>query len=380
MNTFKIILSICLIAFYSCSGNKNLTIDTATTLSECQKENGYWYKGKCWADYSAEEELASAAEIDDLVKKEMLIIENSEVKINGKAYPIMLFFPEMGEKEIVFVTMFAVKNGTQTLILPAKEKQLKKGKFVANAMLLDGNLMTLSEDEDAVQKIVDNPLATGELQTTVNNLDDLDFVFSGLLQNENSKKTYQIDFQTNEAIMGAGTSTVEVKNNEIHINGELGTRTYHQLKTAIAEHPNAKMVVLGQINGSLNDEVNMHTGRILREAGLSTKVLKDSEIASGGVDLFCAGKERIVEKGAKIGIHSWCCLNDLTAAEIPKDHPAHQYQIAYFTMCLGEEIGPDFYFHTLAAAPFDGVHWMTDVEIQEWTVSTKFVVKSSGEF
>ncbi len=101
--------------------------------------------------------------------------------------------------------------------------------------------------------------------------------------------------------------------------------------------------------------------------------MKDSEIASGGVDLFCAGKKRIVEKGAKIGIHSWCCLNYLSAAEIPKDHPAHQYQIAYFTMCLGADIGPDFYFHTLTSAPFNGIHWMSDADIQKWTVSTEFV-------
>ena len=145
------------------------------------------------------------------------------------------------------------------------------------------------------------------------------------------------------------------------------------MKEAIANHPNAKTVVLGEISGSVNDLVNMHTGRILREAGLATKVLKDSEIASGGVDLFCAGKERIVEKGAKLGIHSWCCVDDLTAIELPKDHPAHQYQVAFFTMCMGEKTGPDFYFHTLEAAPFDDVHWMSDEEIKKWGVSTKFI-------
>ena len=73
-----------------------------------------------------------------------------------------------------------------------------------------------------------------------------------------------------------------------------------------------------QISGSVNDAVNMHTGRLLRKNGFTTKLLSDSDIASGGVDLFCAGAKRIVEKGAKIGVHSWCCTSDLTAVEITK--------------------------------------------------------------
>ena len=34
---------------------------------------------------------------------------------------------------------------------------------------------------------------------------------------------------------------------------------------------------------------------------------------------------------------------------------------------------PDFYFHTLSAAPFDDIHWMSDEEIKKWKVATKFI-------
>jgi hypothetical protein len=119
----------------------------------------------------------------------------------------------------------------------------------------------------------------------------------------------------------------------------------------------------------------MHTGRLVHEAKLNTKVLSNSEIASGAVDLFCAGENRIVEEGAKIGIHSWCCVNDLTAIELPNDHPAHKDQINYFTLIMGAQNGPEFYFHTLQAAPFNGVHWMSDEDIQKWNVSTQFINK-----
>ena len=65
-----------------------------------------------------------------------------------------------------------------------------------------------------------------------------------------------------------------------------------------------------QIRGSLDDKINMHTGRLIREHGFTTKVLSDSRIASGGVDLFCAGEKRIIEQGAEIGVHSWCCAGE----------------------------------------------------------------------
>ncbi|MCF6306955.1 MAG: hypothetical protein L3J09_03265 [Flavobacteriaceae bacterium] len=100
-------------------------------------------------------------------------------------------------------------------------------------------------------------------------------------------------------------------------------------------------------------------------------MLSTSDIASGGVDLFCAGKKRIME----IGIHSWCCVNDLTAQELPKDYPVHKYQLEYFIMALDAEKGPDFYFRTSEAAPFDNVHYMSDEKIKEWKLATEFIKK-----
>ena len=134
-------------------------------------------------------------------------------------------------------------------------------------------------------------------------------------------------------------------------------------------HKNVKTIVLTQVDGSINDAVNMHTGRILREAGLNTKVLEDSDIASGGVDLFCAGKKRFIAKGAKLGVHSWSGDN-INADELPKNHPAHQYQLAYFTQMLGKKRGTDFYFYTLTSAPPESIHYMSEEELKNWKLKT----------
>lgn len=354
--------------FFCCKSNKALFDETIQSESLCAQKNGYWYEGKCWSDF--EEEGIATSKIDSVVAEQMASIESSTITINAVKYPIAMFFPEMDGKELIFITVYEDEEGAKTIIQSLKLKQMEKEVFSAPALLLAGNVMTLSEDEAAMKKAIDQSLGQGTLKGKINDFDLLDIVFEGVLTNEKTGKNYQINYRSNEDILGAGTSTVEVKENEIHINGELGTRTYQQLKTVIKNYPNIKTVVLGRINGSLNDEVNMHTGRILRAAGLTTKVLKNSKIASGGVDLFCAGKERIIEKGAKLGIHSWCCFDDLTAAELPKEHPAHQYQRAYFTEMLGKEKGVGFYFYTLKAAPFDGVHWMTEEEITDWGLRT----------
>ena len=359
-------VTILALLFINCGGNKSLYDGSIKTEATCTDNDGYWYKNKCWTGF--EDEGIAITEIDNFVQEEIKLIEDSKITVNSSEYPIDFFFPEIDGKEVIFITIFSDREGPKTMIQTAKMKQAKSGSFTTDAILFQGNLVELSEDDKA--PVI---LASGPLKVVVNNFDELDLSFSGLLINEESKNSYQLAYQTNESVLGAGTSTVEVKGDEIHINGELGTRTYHQLKTAIQENPNAKIAILGQINGSVNDAVNMHTGRILHEAGLTTKVLSNSDIASGGVDLFCAGTKRIVEKGARIGIHSWCCIDDLTAVELPKDHPAHQYQISYFTMCMGVDNGPDFYFHTLTAAPFDGVHYMSDEDIKKWNVATIFV-------
>ena len=190
------------------------------------------------------------------------------------------------------------------------------------------------------------------------------------MQTQDGKST-PVKFPFDDALWGLGDSTITVTGDVATLNGTLGTKSYAQVAELLKDHPNVKTLVLGAVPGSVNDDVNMHTGRLVRNAGLTTKVLDTSEIASGGVDLFAAGQRRIVEDGARIGVHSWCCVSDLTAIELPEEHPAHGAQLAYFTEILGAERGPEFYFYTLRSAEFDDIHWMSATEIQTWGLATE---------
>jgi len=182
-------------------------------------------------------------------------------------------------------------------------------------------------------------------------------------------KKHSIEILLNESVIGSGTTRLIIEKNRAILTGVLGVLTYVQIKNLIKNHPEINTLVLQDVPGSMNDPVNMHTGRLIRKAGYKIVVPANSEVASGGVDLFCSGKERIAEPGARLGVHSWY-YNGISADDLPEDSPAHLAQIHYFTEMLGEK-GRDFYFYTLRAAHSDGIHWMTKDELKEWGLITE---------
>jgi len=360
----KIILNIgvLILVFFLTSCSKKLVYNTVKDKSQCADKDGYWYNNKCWKDF--ENDGIANLEIDSTVSAQMKIIKKSTFIINHKTYPLIAFLPIKEDKEMILITVYGTKDNYKTLIFPTGKKNIKKGTFETPALHFNGDAISGTLDEKSKLK--------GTARVNIIDLDRLDIKISGQVLNTKNNNTEVFSFRTNESILGAGNSHIKIKGNEAYLSGDLGTITYAQIKDLIENHPTVKTIVMTHISGSVNDAVNMHTGRLLRENGFTTKVLSTSDIASGGVDLFCAGKERIVEKGAKIGVHSWCCVNDMTAIEIPKDHPAHQYQLAYFSEMLGKELGPKFYFYTLKASPFDSIHYMTDEEIKKWKLATGF--------
>lgn len=187
----------------------------------------------------------------------------------------------------------------------------------------------------------------------------------GLLADDNNN-TLNIDITIFESQIGSGTSQIDVVGENAFVSGVLGTNTYNQVLEVNASSPNVKTFILIDIDGSENDDVNVNTGRLIREAGYGTHVPSNGTIASGGVDLFTSGVKRTKDSGATIGVHSWCCYEGVTADQLPTDSPGHDSQLAYFREMLGNENGSNFYFFTLQAAPFDDIHNMTDAELNQY--------------
>lgn len=207
--------------------------------------------------------------------------------------------------------------------------------------ILQGSDITLSSSGD--NTLYEGSLVSGDKQTNIN-----------------------VRLVINESLISGGDSKVKIEGEQAFITGTLGTEFYVQLSELIAQHPAVKTLVLQNIQGSINDAINMHSGRLVRNAQLTTLMPANGEAHSGGVDLFASGYKRIYQPGGKLGVHSWCCVDGKHAGELSKDHEAHGAQLTYVREMLGAELGPEFYFFTLEAAPFDGIHLMTPAEIDKY--------------
>ena len=167
----------------------------------------------------------------------------------------------------------------------------------------------------------------------------------------------------------AGSSVFRIEGQRAYLNGELGSGTYRQIEYLIHAHPEVNTLVFENVPGSLNDDINVFTGRLIRDAGYATLVPANGMIASGGVALFAAGVQRTIEEGARIGVHAWSIPGkDINPTTLPRDHHAHRAQRRYFAEMLAH--GEEFYFFTLQAAPFTEVHWMTPAEVKRFGLET----------
>jgi len=167
----------------------------------------------------------------------------------------------------------------------------------------------------------------------------------------------------------AGT-TFEVRGGLAIMRGLIGARTPSSVLELAFMNPEVRTIVLVDMPGSIDDVAMVRAGRYIRQFGLDTHVPADSEVASGATDLFLAGEHRSAEPGARFGIHSWgggpvpaTDLPPVLATDLPRDHEDHLKYLDYY-----EEMGipAEFYWRTLSAAPAEGIHWMTEEELERF--------------
>ncbi len=187
----------------------------------------------------------------------------------------------------------------------------------------------------------------------VEELRELDLDGNGIVTQE---ETVQL---IREEIAGA---TFEVTGELAIMQGVIGATTPSSVLELAFMNPEVRTIVLTNMPGSMDDVANMRAGRYIRQLGLNTHVPADSEVASGATDLFLAGRHRSCEPGARFGIHSWGG-GPVVATDLPRDHEDHLLYLDYY-----EEMGipAEFYWRTLSAAPAEGIHWMTEEELERF--------------
>ncbi|WP_439185380.1 hypothetical protein [Carboxylicivirga taeanensis] len=154
-----------------------------------------------------------------------------------------------------------------------------------------------------------------------------------------------------------------VDDQTILLNGVINSKSLNEFNELYEKNPGVKQVNIQQCDGSINDEVNLELSKRVHELGLSTHLMDNGLIASGGVDFFLAGLTRTAGKNTKIGVHAWAD-GGKTAKDFPKGHAYHQSYIDYYkAIGFSNKEAEDFYYFTISAAPADKIHWMTTEEI-----------------
>jgi len=169
-----------------------------------------------------------------------------------------------------------------------------------------------------------------------------------------------------EALNYADLTEFAVQDNRLLMNGPINSRSYAQFIEAIEDHPEVDTLVALDVPGSLDDNTMIQLGYEVRRRGLNTHLEKDSEVYSGGVDLFLAGVKRTIETGAVLGVHSWDD-GDREGADYPRDAPEHELNRAYVEAMLGND---EFYWFTLEAASADDIHEMSLAEVERFGLLT----------
>lgn len=168
---------------------------------------------------------------------------------------------------------------------------------------------------------------------------------------------------------GSQVATFYFKNeakDSLWMKGVIYSNTLEDLKAVLNKHPEVTTLVMEEVPGSIDDEINLLASRVLRNRDVNTYIPKDGWVASGGTDMFLAGTERAIHPTARLGVHSWAGMEKV-ATDYPKDAEEHKKYLAYYKEM---QIPSRFYWYTLEAAPADSIHWMTPVEIHEYKVVT----------
>ena len=152
------------------------------------------------------------------------------------------------------------------------------------------------------------------------------------------------------------------------VEGTIGPESYRRVSRFLQDHPEIEVLVLLEMPGSIDDEVNLRLARQIRALGIDTYVPAEGRIASGAVDLFLAGSRRFAECGAGIGVHSWADSDGTQGGDIPRNDPAHAHYVNYYSE-MG--IDPDFYWFTLQAADADNIYFMSVDEIRRFGLLTE---------
>ncbi|MBM7068858.1 hypothetical protein [Actibacterium sp. 188UL27-1] len=169
---------------------------------------------------------------------------------------------------------------------------------------------------------------------------------------------------------GHTATEFEVDGPNLFTNGDIDSDTLGAFRAIIDQNPNIRRLVECDMPGSLDDDTMIALAYQVRRLGLETYLTSTSDITSGAADLFLAGTRRTMERS----VHSWSD-GERDAINYPRGSPEHEQNRVYVKTVLGSDA---FYWFTIQAAPFDGMHQMTQAEIRRFGLLTRSVMAAES--
>lgn len=155
-----------------------------------------------------------------------------------------------------------------------------------------------------------------------------------------------------------------VAGDRLIMTGVIDDDTLEKLEDVIDDHEDVTTIVMRNVAGAEDDDINLALARDVRRRGLATYVPADGRVGPGATDVLIGGQHRIAERGASIGVRSWGD-EDEAGADLPLNDEAHAKYLAFYReMGIPEE----FYWFALRAARPPGTHWMSEVDMFRFRV------------
>ena len=143
-----------------------------------------------------------------------------------------------------------------------------------------------------------------------------------------------------------------------------------QFAALLRAFPGLRTLDLVEAPGTENDRANLAVGRMIREAGLTTRVPAGGSVRSGAVELFLAGAQREVEDGARFAVHSWRDNRGREADDFAPGAPEHRYYLDYYReMGMSDEGARSFYAMT-NSVPNARARWLDAQDMRGWLART----------
>ena len=162
------------------------------------------------------------------------------------------------------------------------------------------------------------------------------------------------------------------EDNSIHMDGDITSVTAANLEELIADHSDAKLIIMKNCGGVHLNEATLEAARLVRSSQMDTHLASDGIISRGGLNFFIAGVNRSMDTGGQIGVSSWKDDQGNEATFYDFGDNAHlPYLNFYSEMGFQWLIASDFYYFSIAAADSDNLFFLTDDLIEDYGLLTK---------